>query len=602
MRLPIFGETGYGNVNHPHPLIYGNTSGNNGGGINATNSDCGTGSTMHIYAGIIENNTANNNGGGISFGTNSFLTMDGGLIYNNTALNNGGGVNVARGAFDMYGGYIQGNTATNNGGGVFSNAAAAIFTMRGGTIGGARPAGLPAGAPNPYANTATDGGGVWVGGGASFYMLPSMMDDALFFGRIIGNIADGDGVFGGQNNSNGAGGGVRVQNDAQFLMQAGVIGGPTQAYANISNGGGGGVSVREAEFTMEQGAVTIHGANITTRGSILNNIAGVDGGGVWVSIIDTLFTMYNGEISDNHAYRAGGGVRMEHGSIFIMHDGLISDNIADLNGGGVSGGTSFFEMHDGLITRNESPSGGGVRMHSNTFTMTGGSITHNTAPLDTDGDFGYGGGVLLVDTVAFNMYAGTISYNEAVIGGGVYLSNNSTFNLRDTYNKVITNNQASRGGGVFVAELAGMRMVPGSSGGVSITHNAALGMGGGIYSEAFEYNNPLTRVTGPNMAYNNLTLYNVYFNHNTADQLSPSPVNALAVVLGNAFSSTSLNVIHPLNNYDINYAFIFNLPLTGGTGVAPFTMAGTAVLGIAFLLMVFIALNKIKAQKRQYMK
>jgi len=92
-------------------------------------------------------------------------------------------------------------------------------------------------------------------------------------------------------------------------------------------------------------------------------------------------------------------------------------------------------------------------------------------------------------------------------------------------------------------------------------------MGGGIFSENYQYTDPLPpnrippptgTATGAEIAYHNLNLTDITFNGNTANILWQPPINRAALsILG--FSTTSQpifivdNMRHPLNNYDINY-------------------------------------------------
>jgi hypothetical protein len=83
-------------------------------------------------------------------------------------------------------------------------------------------------------------------------------------------------------------------------------------------------------------------------------------------------------------------------------------------------------------------SGGGVYVNNGTFTMTGGTISSNSAvgTVHTQSE-SYGGGVCVGNNGIFTMTGGTISSNKATGytsghkygGGGVYMSNNATFRI-----------------------------------------------------------------------------------------------------------------------------------------------------------------------------
>jgi hypothetical protein len=107
------------------------------------------------------------------------------------------------------------------------------------------------------------------------------------------------------------------------------------------------------------------------------------------------------------------------------------------------------EMKKGSITGNTriDGRGGGVMVYKGSFTMSGGTISNNTA---TD-DGGDGGGVALQDST-FTMSGGTISGNTATngvlaggYGGGVFVDSASSF--YKSGGGIISNNTASVSGG-----------------------------------------------------------------------------------------------------------------------------------------------------------
>jgi len=104
---------------------------NTGGGVRVTNGTFIMGSATledgTITSGTISGNTTTNNGGGVQV-QNGVFTMSAGAITGNTATNNGGGVwlntgGLATGArLNMTAGAISDNTATyGNGGGIFTS-------------------------------------------------------------------------------------------------------------------------------------------------------------------------------------------------------------------------------------------------------------------------------------------------------------------------------------------------------------------------------------------------------------------------------------------------------------------------------------------------
>lgn len=115
-------------------------------------------------------------------------------------------------------------------------------------------------------------------------------------------------------------------------------------------------------------------------------------------------------------------------------------------------------------------SGRGVTVSGDsTFNMYGGTISYNELPIESGT---LGGGVYVEGT--FNMYGGTISNNTAYSGGGVYIPKGdaaSTFNM---YGGTITNNEAQFSGGVDVNAHAYMY------GGTITTNKGFFGGGVGV--------------------------------------------------------------------------------------------------------------------------
>ncbi|MCL2528289.1 MAG: hypothetical protein FWE42_07705 [Defluviitaleaceae bacterium] len=526
--------------------IEGNFAHANSAGVHTPTGGSAT-ITMSGNAYIIGNTTSGNGGGITSAATNTF-NMYGGVIANNTATF-ASGVRVL-GTFNMTAGEIIANEAFADGGGVWVHGPGAIFTMYGGTIGRERPPGLPEASPNPYANTALSGGGVWVGGGARFYMQDHIYTDENTGDEII---ITGTGLIIGNTATHihadyGGGGAFVTGNGSAFNMSAGTI------QNNYAIRGGGVRVMTQAQFNMSGNALIY-------RNTTFHNYL-AHGGGVHGSASANITISDNASISNNHSYGTGGGIHL-HTAFAIMHGGTIGHNHA--------------ENH---IAGHQGHGGGGIQLHHGNawFEMRGGYIIGNTTPEN-------GGGIWLGSTATFNMYGGTIgglsglydnegdpiiNANTATRGGGVSVSVNATFNLRGATPKQIIGNQANYGGGIWVGENAQMQVqtTPTAAANIHITHNTATYMGGGIYSQNHEYTNPLPpnripppagTAVGPQIAYSNLSLTTaVTFAYNRANRRYVPPVN-FAALPHLAFAGTTTSQpenavrIHPLNNYDINF-------------------------------------------------
>ena len=168
----------------------------------------------------------------------------------------------------------------------------------------------------------------------------------------------------------------------------------TGGYNSNNNGGG---------IYGGRGNITLNGGNIT------GNYSGVYGGGVYVGGVNGTLVMNGGSISNNYAAKTGGGILVN--GTFLMNNGNISGNTSVSSGGGVYN-LGKFTMKNGEISGNRTNTsekgGGGVTVNTQNakFTMVGGRITGNSAPL--------GSGVLVKNS-NFEVSGGLISENDVVI-------------------------------------------------------------------------------------------------------------------------------------------------------------------------------------------
>jgi len=387
-------------------------------------------------------------------------------------------------------------------------------------------------------------------GGASLIMNEGGTIANPTSGAIIGNHAAGSGNLHG-------GGGVLVE-ASSFIMNAGTIAENITTGTGGSHGGAGVFLRQNAHFTMHDGHI---------HNNIING-----GGGGGVRLFGSTYVMHGGIIEYNHSgspsLGVGGGVHVQSGT-FTIHDGIIRNNSAPLLAGGVrvlseDGDLSntYFIMHGGRIYGNSAgTNGGGVNVykrgdHSNnaTFLMHGGTIGGEAPANLPDGDP--------------NPYS-----NTAIDGGGVWVGNGARFNIEEyvpviivvlpaslSTGEIIGNIATADGGGIWVADNSTV-----TAANATITHNTAGNMGGGIFTQRYEYACPITNYPGAagvlpaDVAYSNLTLTDVIFNHNESYRRYTPPRNAWDVIAATAFTQTSFPTSpppihnHPLNNCDINF-------------------------------------------------
>ncbi len=477
--------------------ITGGYTHNSGGGIYVADTESspkltingGTITGNRVYA---ENREAN--GGGIFFSNGSF-EMNGGSIEGNYTKTNGGGLyGTGNVQITINGGRIYGNTADNAGGGLFlvdsANSGNCSFTMNGGEI------------SNNVANRAGAGGAflsyntinVINGGKINDNVLTNKIGAGGGIQMYASKLTMNGGEINGNNSATGAGGGLFVQHNAEFIMNGGEICRNTNTVDPTYMGGGG---------ITSYGVVTINGGKINENSTTRN------GGGILVRtsydsnnkpVSIGKLTLNGGEICNNNA-QWGGGIYINNGAQLYMNGGKVNNNTAtgsaggmfiwtdttnmphavrnyfEMNGGEVSGNTSGTSggvnlcsvdavINDGRIYGNTASSGGGGVYISNVsqVTMNGGEISGNTSNTE--------GGGLVMDNAQFEMNGGVISGNSCTdLGAGVSFSEDGTFTMNGG---VISDNKSiSSGGGVHARGSFTLN-------GGEIINNIAGGYGGGV--------------------------------------------------------------------------------------------------------------------------
>ena len=167
--------------------------------------------------------------------------------------------------------------------------------------------------------------------------------------------------------------------------------------------------------------------NLNEGTTIQNNIDTEDyGGGVTLGA-EAVMTIDGAKIINNQAL--AGAIIARHATLTI-NSGELSGN-SSRNGGAIFFGDldGSLTMNGGKITQNKATAygGGGIYLASTNMIMNGGEITYNTA-------ITYGGGIQVSiasnsdGNSTFKMKNGTISNNTATSGGGVYIANGHNYN------------------------------------------------------------------------------------------------------------------------------------------------------------------------------
>ena len=279
-----------------------------------------------------DGNTAGVNGGGLHITGGGTTDIFGGGVRNNTAAQEGGGLWNGTGTMTIDGTSIEDNTASGNGsdqggGGVF-NAGGEVIIQNGATISG-----------NLANGTSGSGGGILNDAGGEL-----TIDDSVISG----------------NTANRAGGGIE-DNSGQFtavsltnvILDGNSAGVDIGDGATAAPGNGGGLHV------TGQGAVIIDG------GTVNNNVAAAEGGGLWNASGD--MNVINTTINGNSA----GGTLIDQGGGAIFNAG---GNV-DVNGATLSGNTATSGF--GTAIFNE---GGTVAIGMTTLAgdVAGGDLTDDT--------------------------------------------------------------------------------------------------------------------------------------------------------------------------------------------------------------------------------
>jgi len=278
-------------------------------------------------------------------------------------------------------------------------------------------------------------------------------------GGFIHKNGNGEYVAISNRDSNSGGG---VYNAGTLIMNGGVIS------DNIASKSGGGVC-NNGVFTMMGGIISRNVATLYLDPFYGMRMSGGRGGGV--CNIGGTFIMAGGTITGNRAIGylmyGGDGGGVWNDDTFLMTGGVISNNTADDSGGGVWS-IRLFTMNGGVISDNEANNSGGGVMNGSRFVLEGGMILGNRANCYHL----YSGGGGVCNSGYFTINGGTIVANEAKYGGGVY--SDREFSM--VGGEISGNRSENEGGGVYNSMRSFIM------GGGAISGNAAGSDGGGVWN------------------------------------------------------------------------------------------------------------------------
>lgn len=325
---------------------------------------------------------------------------------NDPYYQNGGGLNVAPGAnVTLDDGVLITKNKAYNGGAVYN---AGTLTLVGtATIGDSSATTYPqagiTSSTNPASNEYKYGGGIYNTG-------------TLYLG------IEGKELTGGIYNSYGGsayGGGIYNTGTGSVVMSSGKI--------NYNDGQsyGGGVYLNSGTFKM-------------TGGEIFYNSTGDQGGGVYVNSA-AVFYFGGGTISGNNANTYGGGVYIKgessgSGKMFMYGDAVIGKASATSQAPEIIAGDTAGEKVAMETGCNMATYGAGIYAQGELYMgysdqdvtepLTGG-IFYNTAKKNVNYGYSNGGALYVTGSYAnVIMNSGTINYNYAKAGPGIYITSN----------------------------------------------------------------------------------------------------------------------------------------------------------------------------------
>ncbi|WP_304036938.1 choice-of-anchor Q domain-containing protein [Mesonia mobilis] len=451
-----------------------------GGAIYITNAD------LFINDCEFNDNTANGtsgSGGAIFVDTGATINVTSSIFYNNIANRAGGAIEDNSGAglsieisntdFEMNNAGVSPATAAPGNGGAIHITGAGDIEITDGSF--------------EDNMAASEGGALWNGSG-------SMTVSDVF---IDGNVASGDSADQGgggiynlsgmltvenntlisnnmANGTSGSGGGIL--NDAGGMLTVT----NSEISANVSNRAGGGIEDNSGSAT------TILLTNVNLDSNITNNSPG-NGGGLHITGAGNI-EITGGTVNDNEAGAEGGGLWNGSGSMWLdgvtVDGNVASGNDPDQGGGGIYNLSGMLTIENNTIITNNiadgtSGSGGGILIDVDASLMISDSeISANIAARAGGGieDNSTNSTTLSLINVDLD---GNIAQNAPGNGGALHITGNGNV---DVTSCIITNNEAgAEGGGLWNG--SGILNVDNSSilGNIASGPDADHG-GGGIFN------------------------------------------------------------------------------------------------------------------------
>ena len=294
---------------------------------------------------------------------------------------------------------------------------------------------------------------------------------------------------------------------------------------------------RVVNFTGSSGNLTLTGLTIT--GGRAPGSFDV-GGGILFDSRDVL-SLSSSTVSGNSSGGNGGGIFTRAGDVSLSSS-TVSGNSSGGNGGGISTSNGDVSLSSSTVSDNSSVGGtygggGGISTDSGNVSLSSSMVSGNSSGGD--------GGGISTSNGDVSLSSSTVSDNSSVSnyygGGGIYTDRGDVSLLNST---VSGNSAASRGGGIYIYEVAGLSLVNST-----VSGNSSVGDGGGIhiYGDVSLLNSTISgnssgAIGGGGVVfpeYNSVTINNSIIAGNTDNGTAPD-VLAVDDVANNLFVRNSL--------------------------------------------------------------
>ena len=294
---------------------------------------------------------------------------------------------------------------------------------------------------------------------------------------------------------------------------------------------------RVVNFTGSSGNLTLTGLTIT-GGRATGSID--FGGGILFNSRDVL-SLSSSTVSGNSSGGNGGGIFTRAGDVSLSSS-TVSGNSSGGNGGGISTNSGNVSLSSSTVSDNSSVGvsyggGGGISTNSGNVSLSSSMVSGNSSGGD--------GGGISTSNGDVSLSSSTVSDNSSVGGnyggGGIYTDRGDVSLLNST---VSGNSATSRGGGIYIYEVAGLSLVNST-----VSGNSSVDNGGGIHIDG-DVSLLNSTVSGNSsgaiggggvvfLEYNSVTINNSIIAGNTASGTAPD-VLAVDDVANNLIVRNSL--------------------------------------------------------------